>query len=72
MAKSTRIPASFTLELTEKEAEFLVRLLGNHIVGGGEWRQVSDSIHASLFRYEELNKRLLPTRRDEESRIFVV
>lgn len=36
------------LILTYDEAEFLYRLLGNHIVGGGKNRDMSNEIHKSL------------------------
>lgn len=57
MAKATRQPTPVILELSESEAEFLLRLLGNHIVGGGRYRLTADEIFYalnSLFEREDL------------------
>lgn len=39
---------TFKVELNSDEFEFLFRLLGNHIVGGGKYRQVSNDIFEAL------------------------
>lgn len=39
---------SFKVEMSLAEFEFLYRLLGNHIVGGGTFRTISDNIYEAL------------------------
>jgi len=40
--------ANYELTLTLDEAQFLRRLLGSHVIGGGALRSVADSIWGAL------------------------
>ena len=41
-------PATVTLTLSEKEAAYLYRLTGNHVLGGGTERRINDDIYDVL------------------------
>lgn len=41
------------LELTSDEAAFIRSITGRHIIGGGRWRRVNDSIWRAFREFQE-------------------